>query len=126
MKLKMHELQLLANAMATMKQNRVKGMNRFLFDATAILEKDAEYFNQELKAIQEAHAEKDENGEVIKNEYSMVLLNEEGQKVFAELLQEDSSDYPALTPEQGDLLEEYPLLYDEFALLLRMVEREEE
>lgn len=126
MKLKMYELQLLANAIATMKQNRVKGMNRFLFEVTAVLDKDAKYFNQELKSIQEAHAEKDNNGELIRNEQDMVLLNGDGQKFFAELLQEDSSDYPTLTPEQGDLLEEYPLLYDEFALLLRMVKRKEE
>jgi hypothetical protein len=127
MKIRMSQLQALDSAFGQLQSQRVKGMARFVYELSLFLKKESEYFNIEKEKLLKEYGEKDEKGNLIKDENGNVkILSKDGQKALIDFLNEETSDSPEMTKEQGELLDtEYALTFNEYAILVQLVRKDE-
>lgn len=123
MKIKMYLLDQLWQAVNTMACQRVKGMNRYVYDLTTALEKELRFFAQENDAILKEYGEKDEAGNLIQDEHGSIKLpTAEGREALAELYNYETAELPEMSKEQAEKLDdEYALTREEYWILKQLV-----
>ncbi len=123
MKIKMYLLNQMWQAVNTMAYQRVKGMNRYVFDLSNALEKELKFFSQENDSILKEYGEKDEKGNLIQDEHGNIKLpTEEGREALAELYNYDTADLPEMDKDQAEKLDtEYALTREEYWILKQLV-----
>lgn len=123
MKIKIYLLKQMWQAVNTMACQRVKGMNRYVYELTTALEKELKFFTQENDSILKEYGEKDEKGNLIQDEGGNIKLpTSEGREALAELYNYDTADLPEMSKEQAEKLDdEYALTREEYWILKQLI-----
>lgn len=127
MKIKMYLLKTLKEAVDVIAEQRVKGMQRYVFELTEILNKELRFWAQENDKILKEHGEKDEQGKLKISEQGFIkIATQEGKEALTVLNNEETGDLPEMSLEQGELLAtQYALTRLEYALLKGLVKNNE-